>query len=315
MRPDLPALGLGTSSLALCPESEFFATIDLAYESGIRYFDTAPLYGGGQAEVRLGQALTEAPANVVVSTKCGRYRRFGAPPPFSSGENDSWDFSEAATRHCIDLSSARLDRDYLDIVFLHDIEASIGQALCEALPVLRELRSAGRIGMIGAGCNTVEGLLAALATGFVEVVLVAGRWTLLDRTAQVELLPKAGDSGTKVVAGGILNSGCLADPGSRGARFDYRQISEFERSQLLKLAATAAKHDVSLTAAALQFPARDARVGTTLLGASSPGQLQESLAALSQSVPEAFWDEAQDMGLNQSPPDARTQVGAMSHIG
>jgi len=256
------------------------------------------LYGGGQAEVRLGKRLTNAPANVSVSTKCGRYRRFGSPPPLVSGESDLWDFSAAATRYSIDRSTERLDRNCLAIVFVHDIDANIDQARHDALAVLQELKSAARIRLIGAGCNTVEGLLAALATGSVDVLLVAGRWTLLDRSAQVALLPKAASCSARIVAGGVLNSGCLAASDSRNSKFDYRPISQREHCQLLRIAANAKKHNVSLTAAALQFPARDDRVGTTLLGASNPAQLRENLEAMIEPVPNAFWEEAAEMGLS-----------------
>lgn len=147
MRPQLPAIGLGTAAIALVPEMDARATLDHALDRGIRYFDTAPLYGGGQAEIRLGQMLRSAPRDVVVSTKCGCRREFGAAPAYRTGQPDKWDFSEAAIRESVERSCERLHRDCLDIVFLHDIHQAQDQALGEALPVLRELQSRGRIAM------------------------------------------------------------------------------------------------------------------------------------------------------------------------
>ena len=119
---DLPKLGFGTAAVALVDQNEAMASIDIALNAGIRYFDTAPLYGGGQAEVRLGQALQDAAKEVIISTKCGRTRRFATAGPVSTGEADVWDFSEKAITDSIERSCERLNRERLDIVFLHDIE-------------------------------------------------------------------------------------------------------------------------------------------------------------------------------------------------
>ncbi len=295
----IPNLGFGTAALALAPEDEARDTIKLALDKGIQYFDTAALYGGGQAEVRLGQALKDASDDILVSTKCGRFRDFGAPAPSESGQADVWDFSEAATRASIERSCERLFRERLDIVFLHDIEAAPDQAFAEALPVLREMQQAGRIGLVGAGCNTVNGLLNTIDADAADVLLVAGRWTLLDRTAGECLLPKAQANGSKVVAGGVLNSGCLARATTTGAKFDYRPISPREISELTNLTGLAAQHEIPLLAAALQFPSRDPRVDCTLLGASSSRQLQKTIDALAIEIPDPFWADAASVGLMQ----------------
>jgi len=291
-----PSLGFGTAAIALGPDVEAMKTIDIALEAGIQYFDTAPLYGGGQAEVRLGRALKGMP-DIIVSTKCGRFRQFGAPAQAGTSHADVWDFSEQSVRESIERSCERLDRNYLNVVFLHDIEAKQDQAFHEALPVLRELQSAGRIGAVGTGCNTVVGLLSAVDAGAADVLLIAGRWTLLDRTAGAELLPAAANAGVSVVAGGVLNSGCLACPEMPGAKFNYRTIQSEERAMLDKLVAVAVQFNVSLTAAALQFPQRETRVSTSLLGASGSVQLQSTLDALREPIPDGFWKAVEHMGL------------------
>ena len=295
----LPAVGLGTAALAVVPEDRALATIDRALEAGIRYFDTAPLYGGGLAEERLGRVLKRSSkdVDVVVSTKCGRTRDCGAAASGSGRQPDVWDFSETATRRSLERSRERLGRDRIDAVFLHDIEAAPGQALNEALPVLRELQAQGVIGLIGAGCNTVAGLLQALDAGASEVVLVAGRWTLLDRTAGEALFSRTRALGTRVVCGGILNSGLLADPDAPGARFDYRPVCDTERSAARRLSTLADAAGVTLLAAALQFPGRSPSVSTTLLGASNPKELETALTAMSEAIPEPFWAAAEHEGI------------------
>jgi len=295
----LPALGLGTASLALVPEAMAHATLDRALAAGLRYFDTAALYGGGVAEDRLGHALRNAPGDVLVSTKCGRTRNYGAAPPGQTGVADHWDYSENAIRASIARSCERLGREHLDIVFLHDIEAAPDQALGEALPVLRDFQSKGRIGRVGAGCNSVAGLLRALEEGAVDCLLVAGRWTLLDRTAGAQLLPRAAVADCLIVAGGVLNSGLLADPDAPDARFDYKPASSSVREEARGLAVRTAEAGVSLLAAALQFPGRDARVSTTLLGVASRDELDAALAALQEPIPPALWDAVADAGIGR----------------
>lgn len=293
----LPAVGLGTAALALVPEDRALATIDRALEAGIRYFDTAPLYGGGLAEERLGRALKGGPTDMLVSTKCGRTRARGVAAPGPGDQPDIWDFSETATRMSIERSRETLGRDRIDAVFLHDIEAAPEQALNEALPVLRELQAQGAIGLIGAGCNTVAGLLQAIDAGASDVLLVAGRWTLLDRTAGGAVFSRAMALGTHVVCGGILNSGLLADPDAPGALFDYRPASNNERAAARRLASLANAAGVSLLAAALQFPGRSPSVSATLLGAGNPEELESALTAMRTAIPQPFWAAVEQEGI------------------
>lgn len=294
----LPDLGLGTAALALIDASEAQRALWAALDKGIRYFDTAALYGGGQAEIRLGEALkSQASNNVFVSTKVGRYRKLGAAAPSVTRTPDTWDFSEATTRASIRRSQDRLGRDHLDCVFLHDIEMASEAALNEALPVLKELQNRGEIGMIGAGCNSNAGLLAAINAGAADVVLVAGRWTLLDRSAADHLLPLCERKGTAVVAGGVLNSGLLAKRPAEGASFDYRPATKAERETAIKLHDLAKASSVPLISAALAFPTRHPAVDTLLLGVSSASQLENSLAVMKADIPAEFWENVGPLGL------------------
>lgn len=293
----LPTIGLGTAAFALCPEKDALATLHHALERGITYFDTASLYGGGQAEARLGRALSGAGPEVAVSTKLGRERDWGAAPAWATGQPDRWDFSESATRRSVARSCARLGRDFLDVVFLHDIHMAPEQALAEALPVLRELQADGVIGMIGAACNTVAEHLTALKGKADDILLVAGRWTLLDRSAGTQLLPACLANDTRVVAGAVLNSGLLAGPPFAGRSFDYRPATEVEVAEAERLDAEAKKAGIDLVTAALQFPRRHRTVNTLLLGAASATEIDKSLAALKRQVPDAFWARVHGMGI------------------
>ena len=294
----LPDLGLGTAALALIDASEAQRALWTALDKGIKYFDTAALYGGGQAEIRLGEVLkSQAVSDIFVSTKVGRYRELGAAAPGSAGTPDIWNFSEAATRASIRRSQDRLGRDHLDCVFLHDIEMDPEAALTEALPVLKDLQRKGEIGMIGSGCNSNAGLLAAINAGAADVVLVAGRWTLLDRSAAQDLLPLCEHKGTAVVAGGVLNSGLLAKRPAEGASFDYRAATVTERQAATKIHDLAQVSAIPLISAALAFPTRHPAVGTLLLGVSSTSQLEDNLTALKTNIPAEFWENVAQMGL------------------
>lgn len=300
-----PKIGLGTAALALADPREAERVLSLALDHGITYFDTAPLYGGGLAEQRLGEVLkSRGNSNTLVSTKVGRFREKGAEPPTVTGNPDTWNFREGAVRESIARSQGRLGRERLDCVFLHDIEFALDQALCEGIPVLMELKQQGIVGAIGAGCNTVEGLVAAINAGADDSVLVAGRWTLLDRSAGKSLLPLCRSKNTSVVAGGVLNSGLLAKRPQKGMKFDYRPATDHELAAATELHDVAEKMNVSLISAALQYPTRTKDVASILIGCSSAEQFSRSLSALAEEIPEAFWDAVADKGLRPSDPQA-----------
>jgi D-threo-aldose 1-dehydrogenase len=290
-------LALGCAPLAglyePVPEAQARATIDTAWELGIRMFDTAPHYGAGVSERRLGAALRELPRDeYVVSTKVGRtlvaattrdQQGFPDEPPVRR----VFDFSRDAVVRSLDGSLERLGLDRADIVHVHDPDDHLDQAIAEALPALAELRSAGAVGAIGAGSNRPEPLARIVREADVDWVLIAGRQTLLDQSAAEELLPLCLERGVAVLAAGVFNSGLLAG----GTTFDYRPAPAELVERAKAIGAACERHRVSLPAAALAFPRRHPAVTTVLVGARSPAEVAEDVAAFDQPVPDALWKE------------------------
>jgi D-threo-aldose 1-dehydrogenase len=292
----LPPIGLGCATFGATSrgigESAAVAVILAAWESGIRLFDTAALYGGGLSERRLGLALGEMPrAQWGLSTKLGRYRAEGDLPPSQGGAGDSFDFSAERTMRAIGESLERLRTDRLDIVHLHDCDAHLAAARAEALPVLRRLQEQGVIGLIGVGCNAVAPIMALVQEGAVGAALIAGRYTLLDASAAERLLPLCARTGTRVLVGGVFNSGVLAASAPEGATYDYAPLSPAISSRVARLSALCLRWRVSRLAAALQFPGRHQGVDTVLVGVDDAAQLRANLEALSLPIPEEFWLE------------------------
>ncbi|GAA1367215.1 aldo/keto reductase [Streptomyces beijiangensis] len=275
------------------------AAVDAAWDEGIRYFDTAPHYGLGLSERRLGTALRERPrAEYVVSTKVGRLLE-----PHSGGGDDLangfavpadsrrvWDLSADGIRRSVDDSLARLGLDRIDIVYLHDPDDHAEAAFGQAYPALEKLRSEGVVGAIGAGMNQTAMLTRFLRDTDVDVVLCAGRYTLLDRTALAELLPEAAARGKSVVVGGVFNSGLLADP-KPGATYNYAAASPQVLDRALHLKDVAGRRGVPLRAAALQYPARHPAVASVLVGTRSADEVRDAAAMLRHEIPEVLWDE------------------------
>ena len=227
-------LGLGAAPLGglydAVDDDVATATVRAAIDGGITLFDTAPLYGHGLSERRLGAALRLLDgAHAVISTKVGRLLRPGADPhtvfrgvpPL----RPIFDFSRAGVLRSLDESLDRLGRDRVDIVYVHDPDDFGDQAVTEALPALIDLREQGVIGAVGAGMNQSEMLARFVRESDLDCVLLAGRYTLLDQSGLDELLPLCADRGVSVVAAGVFNSGVLADP-SPGARYDYALAPE-----------------------------------------------------------------------------------------
>jgi D-threo-aldose 1-dehydrogenase len=290
-------LALGCAPLAglyePVPEAQARATIDAAWELGIRTFDTAPHYGAGVSEQRVGAALRARPRDeLVLSTKVGRLLvpattrdRQGFPdePPVRR----VFDFSRDAVLRSLAGSLDRLGLDRADIVHLHDPDDHLDQAIGEAVPALAELRAAGTIGAIGAGSNRPEPLARIVREADVDWVLVAGRFTLLDQSAATELLPLCLERGVAVIAAGVFNSGVLAG----GATFDYAPAAPEVVARARAIAAACERHGVSLPAAAMAFPRRHPAVRCVLVGARSPQEVAEDAAGFAQPVPDALWEE------------------------
>ena len=280
---------LGTAPLgglyAVVPAATAHATVDAAWELGIRSFDTAPLYGSGLSERRLGEALAGRPRDeYTISTKVGRLLKPGKPSPQFVGApalEPVFDFSPEGVRRSLAESLERLKLDRVDIALLHDPEDHMDEAR-RALETMRELAP-----LVGVGTNVVETALAFVDRAEVDVVLLAGRYTLLDRSAAEELLPLCAERGVPLIAAGVFNSGLLAG----GTTFDYEAAPPELLARSRRLEEICARYDVPLLAAAIQFPLRHPGVTSILVGARSPEEIADDLRLLDVPVPDALWAE------------------------
>ncbi|MFE6736550.1 aldo/keto reductase [Microbacterium sp. NPDC057650] len=275
-----------------------------AWDSGIRYFDTAPHYGLGLSERRLGAFLQTKPRDeFVISTKVGRLIR--PNPAYAEGDLDTqgfhvpgdmhrvWDLSADGVAASLDESRERLGLDRIDVVFVHDPEShSLDQAIAEAIPALVSLREAGVVSGVGVGTmNNTTLERAARETG-IDISMLAGRYTLLDEDAQDAALPACREGGSRVVAASVFNSGLLAsDAPSRDGRYQYGSLPEVLWERLQVILSVCRNHDVRLPAAAIQFPLREQSVCNVVVGGSRPAQLRENVELMSVDIPEEFWDE------------------------
>ncbi|MCV7423512.1 aldo/keto reductase [Mycobacterium yunnanensis] len=317
---EVTPLGLGTAPLGglFTPvtEEDATATVDAAWDHGVRFFDTAPLYGYGNAERRLGRALARRPrAEFTVATKVGRLLR--DPAVIGSAELDTtqefdgqpfyrgtgrevpvFDFSYDGALRALEESLTRLGLDRVDVVHVHDADDHVQPAIDGAYRALNRLRDEGVVGAIGLGIDHCEPAVDILRAVDLDCVLIAGRWTLLDQSAAVELLPLAEDRGVAIVAAGVFNSGVLADPGAPGATFDYVPSDPLITARAAAMAAVCARHGVPLKAAALQFPHRHPAVRVVLTGARTPAELCENTALANLAIPEELWaDLALECGV------------------
>ncbi|MDQ0584813.1 aldo/keto reductase [Streptomyces rishiriensis] len=290
-------------------EEQAHEAVTAAWQHGIRYFDTAPHYGLGLSERRLGAALRERPrSQYTVSTKVGR--RLEATDRGGDDLADGfavpathrrvWDFSADGVRRTLEASLDRLGLDRVDVVYLHDPDDHGEQAFREGYPALEKLRSEGVVGAIGAGMNQAEMLTRFVRDTDVDVVLCAGRYTLLDQRARAELLPAAVERGVSVVVGGAFNSGLLADP-RPGATFDYAQAPAALLDRARRMQESAGRHGITLRAAALAFCAAHPAVASVLVGARSAAEVRDCAEQFATPVPAAFWQELRDTGL--LPPE------------
>lgn len=299
------AMGLGCAPIAglFTPvdPATATATVKAAWDGGIRHFDTAPHYGAGLSETRLGSALAPLPReSLTVSTKMGRVLvdhegrwDLWAEP---NGKATAFDFSARAARESHRESLDRLGLDRVDIGLVHDADDHPAEAAAGTYTALAELREAGRLGAIGIGMNSTEAAAELLTRGDFDVALIAGRYTLLDQSALHRLYPLCRSRGVSVIAAGVFNSGILAAPGP-DATFDYRAADPALTAKARALAEVCARHDVPLRAAALQFPAAHPAVASILVGARSPAEVDDALAMFAHPIPEALWRDLKRTGL------------------
>jgi D-threo-aldose 1-dehydrogenase len=274
------------------------ATIDAAWDGGIRLFDTAPHYGLGLSERRLGAALRGRPRDeYLISTKVGRLL-LPADPPYHADPAGfavpaayvrRFDFSADGVRRSLEASLERLDMNRVDIALIHDPDEHGQQALTQAYPALERLRAESVVRAIGVGMNQAGMLTRFVRDTDIDVVLVAGRYTLLDRRAADELLPAAAERGVSVLAGGVFNSGLLAEP-SDDARFDYDRAPLTMLRRARELEAICESYGVPLRAAAARFPLRHTAVASVLIGGRSPAEINDAIKLREIDIPAALWD-------------------------
>jgi D-threo-aldose 1-dehydrogenase len=301
VKVDLPRISLGTAPLggmfATVGDDEAIATVHAALTNGVTYVDTAPLYGYGASERRVGAALRALPPgigrdDVVVSTKVGRLIEQDAPRApgdiFVEASRGSarFDFSRDGVRRSLDESLERLGLDRVDIALVHDPDDHMDQAVAEAIPALVELRDAGVVRAIGAGMNAVAPLERFVRETDVDCILVAGRYTLLDRSAAASLFPACDERGVDVIAGGVFNSGVLAE----GETYDYAPAPPGIVARVRELRTVCDAHDTPLAAAALQFVLRHPSVTTALAGARHSDEVKENVALAALPIPDEIWN-------------------------
>jgi len=297
-------------------EDAAIAVVRHAWDLGIRSFDTAPLYGYGASERRVGAALRDRPRDAfTLSTKVGRLvREAGAIPPDAEidrqardGRDDAYyvrdrpvrllfDYSADGVRRSIDESLERLGLDRIDIALIHDPDDHWPEAIGGAWPALEQLRAEGVIGAVGAGMNQSAMLARFARETDMDVFLLAGRYTLLEQGALDELLPLCVERGIAVLVGGVMNSGVLADP-RPGAHFNYAPASPDILARARRLGEVCTRHDVPLRAAAMQFPLAHPAVVSLVAGVRTVAHLDDYPAMLAYPVPAALWDDLRAEGL------------------
>ena len=315
-------LGFGAAPLGnmfrAIPEDEALATVEAAWNDGIRYFDNAPFYGAGLAEIRMGEALKDKPRDqYVISTKVGRIildeveeeaRDNGEKGDvFANGRPNKVinDYSHDATLRSIEDSLTRLQTDRIDIVWVHDLAqdfygdawiSEFEEARTGAFKALDRLRDDGTIKAWGLGVNRVEAveLLLDLDGPRPDGSLLAGRYTLLDHERALErLMPKVADRGLGIVVGGPYSSGALVG----GPNFEYAPATPKILAKVAAIKVIADRHGVSMKAAGLQFSLANPAVAAVIPGASRPQRIAEDTAALNEPISVDFWHELREAGL------------------
>lgn len=288
-------LGLGGVFLARdAPRAEAEALIDRAYETGVRYFDTAPMYGLGESERRYNGPLSRLDrSGFVLSTKVGRLLQEDV------GGSEPWhfDFSRDGVLRSFETSLQRLGLDRVDILLVHDPDDHADQAIREAFPALIELREQGLVGAIGAGMNQWELELRFARELPLDCFLLAGRYTLLEQTALAEFLPDCEANGISVIAGGPYNSGILASNLDDAASYNYRTAPAEMLDRARAIKAVCDRHGVPLKAAALQFILAHPAVAAVIPGAASVAEVEENARMVEAPIPAALWSELKDAGL------------------
>ncbi|EJT02880.1 aldo/keto reductase [Rhizobium sp. CCGE 510] len=302
-----------------CPREVAMDTLQAAWDSGIRYFDVAPWYGLGLAERRVGDFLRDqADGSYVLSTKVGRLLRpvpTGTVPDYSYVDplsfDADYDYSYDGIMRSVEFSYARLGLNRIDILYVHDLGGYTHgaaknavyqkQFLDSGVKALEELRSSGAISAFGLGVNEVPVCLDVMRHADLDCILMAGRYTLLDRSAVAELLPLCLKKGTSLVVGGVFNSGILATGPVPGAHFDYMPADDDVLAKVGAMEAIAKRHGVPLAAPALQFALREPIVASVLMGTAKPSSLIRNMEILEPRLADEIYAEFEPYTLVAPP--------------
>jgi D-threo-aldose 1-dehydrogenase len=283
-------------------DDQAHAVLEAAWNAGIRYFDTAPHYGLGLSERRLGEFLATKPRREYkISSKVGRLLRAN---PDGRGrldtENDfvvradlarAWDFSADGIRRSLDESLARLGLESIDILYLHDPEKyDLALGISTAIPALAALRDEGLVAGIGVGSMSVPALLQSLRSDALDLLMVAGRFTLLEQPALAEVIPECRRRGVGVVNASVFNSGLLAsnDLGAH-SRYEYGDVPSDLLGRAREIAGICAQYEVELPTAALQYTLREPAVRTVVVGGSTPEQVRQNAERMTVPISEEMW--------------------------
>ncbi|KGA20862.1 oxidoreductase [freshwater metagenome] len=298
---EISRLSLGTAAIGglytSVSDEDCTETILTAVDNGINFIDTAPHYGKGTSERRIGRALAGRDRSTfVISTKIGRLlvpSTTDIDDFFMDADNTverKFDFSASGVRQSLESSLERLGMDSVEVLFIHDPDENADAAIIEAYPELDRMRSEGIIKAIGVGMNQCETPTRVIKETDIDMVLIAGRYSLLDQRALIELLPTALERNVDIIAAGVFNSGILANP-VKGATYDYVPASDELLAKALRIREVLDGHQVSLTSAALQFPLRHPAVKSVLVGCRSAGEVKTNIDAFNLPIENKVWDD------------------------
>jgi D-threo-aldose 1-dehydrogenase len=308
---DVTAFGFGAAGIgnlyAEVSDADAEAALQAAWDAGVRYFDTAPHYGLGLSERRLGKFFAGLPRDgFVVSTKVGRLLEpsdakgldlangFAVP----TTHRRVWDFSADGIRRSVESSLERLGLDRVDVLLLHDPDEHWAEATGQGFPALADLRSQGVVGAVGVGMNQWEMPARFVRETSTDVVMLAGRYTLLEQTAAAEFLPLCVERGISVLAAGVFNSGLLARARiADNAKYNYEQAPADLVRRAQRIAAVCERHGVTLPQAAVQFVLRHPTTASVVLGMKSAEQAVRNAELFAKPVPEGLWDDLGAAGL------------------
>jgi len=302
----LTELGLGAAQFGNLyretTDEQAAGAVSAAWDAGIRYFDTAPHYGLGLSEQRLGPLLSNYPRDeYVVSSKVGRL--LVDSPEFANQQDDQgfvvpatkrrvWDFSRDGILRSVESTLARTGLDAVDILYLHDPDDHLDQALGEGIQTLIELREQGVVRAVGAGMKQSAALAELIRVADIDVVMLAGRYTLLEQGAAHDLLPLALERGVSVVIAGVYNTGLLSSARpSAGAKYEYEDAPADLIARANAIADICERHGVSLPEAALAFPLLHPAVVSVVVGVRDAAQMNSNVERYSKPIPAALWSE------------------------